>query len=109
MPEDNTLFIAPAAYARLLEGQATLRTTVDPRVQAAQLLGVASVLVAPLRDASALAVVAQAACAVQARRLTGISTGSEDFDTVVRGRGRFGSKVIEAKGVQVLRAGSAPA
>lgn len=105
--EGSRLFVAPAVWARLIEGQATLRTTVDPRAQAAQLLGVTSVDVTPVK-AGKLAILAHADSLVQPRRIAGIRSGVEDFDDIVEGRIKFGSKVLDANTVQVLNDGAAP-
>lgn len=101
-----TLFVKPAVWARLTEGVATLRSSVDPRATAAGILGVARVEVTPITGALAIAAVETGA--VQARRLIGVRTTQEDFDKVVEGRVKLGSKVLAEGLVRVLLDGAEP-
>jgi hypothetical protein len=65
----TVLYIDPVPWARLLQA-ATLQTAVDPRVQAAILLGYEAVEVTPITGA--LAVQQHRACAAQAKRIIGV-------------------------------------
>lgn len=104
LTEDNTLFIAPAVWGTLLKDVGVLRVSVDARVQAANLLGVKRVIVAPITDA--LAVFAHSSGVVLARRLASVNTRQEDVDVTVIGRVKVGAKVLDANAVQVLKDGA---
>jgi hypothetical protein len=104
--EDVHLFVTPMLWSRLITGQATLKSAQDPRTTAKTLLGVASVEVVPMTGAIAIA--AHGAAVAQARRLIGVKTETEDFDTIVEGRIKLGTKVLATDGVQVLVEGTEP-
>lgn len=106
LTEDNTLYIAPAVWGRLIKGVETLRVGINPKEQAAVLLGVARVVVAPITGA--LAIVAHSSGLVGARRIASIKQHETAIDTEIVGRIKCGAKVLNADAVQTLLDGTAP-
>lgn len=104
LTEDNTLYITPAVWGRLIKGVETLRVGINPKEQAAVLLGVKRVVVAPLTGA--LAIVAHASGLVGARRIVSIKQHETAIDTEIVGRIKCGAKVLDADAVQVLLDGA---
>ncbi|WP_164700848.1 hypothetical protein [Modestobacter sp. KNN46-3] len=94
------LEVKPAVWATLIKGIATLRSAQDPREVAKTLLGLARVRVANLP--SAKATLSHPDAAAQARVLSGIRSGMEDFDEIVEGRVKLGTEVLEPAAVLVL-------
>lgn len=104
LTEDNTLYIAPAVWGRLIKGVETLRVGINPNEQAAVLLGVARVVVAPITGA--LAIVAHSSGLVGARRIASIKQHETPIDTEIVGRIKCGAKVLNADAVQTLLDGA---
>jgi len=100
LTEDSTLYIAPAFYNTVVKDVATLRVGIDPRVQAATILGAKRVVVTPITGA--LAIAAHTSGLVGARRIASIRKTDGPVDTTITGRIKCGAKVLDADAVQVL-------
>lgn len=100
---DLVLYIRAGVWAKLIEDVAALRGGADPRATAATLLGVGRVRIVAFPTATTLATIAHPAAIAAARVLSGVRQDREDFDEIVEGRIKYGTKVIEAGAVRVLR------
>lgn len=98
--EDYVLYVRPSVWAKLITDVANLRSAADPRAAAAQLLGVSKVRVVNLP--TALAVLSHRGAVAQAKVLSGIREDQEDFDRIVEGRIKVGTKVLDAGAALVL-------
>lgn len=104
---DVVAYFDAEVWNTLIGAVETLRYAIDQQEAAAKLLGVTKVRVVNL-PAGVLAVFAHRGAVAQAKILNGIKSTVEDFDTLVEGRVKVGTNVLEAAAVRVIRDGVAP-
>jgi hypothetical protein len=94
------LYIDAEVWNTLIGGIASLGTAVNAQERAAQLLGVDKVYEVNLTEAHA--VFAHRGSVAQAKVLSGIRSAQEDFDSIVEGRIKVGTNVLDPGAVRVL-------
>lgn len=102
--EDFVLYIARTQWAKLIKGEGTLKSVKNPQEEATSLLGVSKVRLVNLPGANDVAVVAHRGSVVVARILSGIREAQEDFDSIVEGRIKIGTNVLDKGAIRVIRA-----
>lgn len=105
------MWVGASFFARLCSGAAVLRGSNDPLAQAVRLAGVSKVIEVPdevMKDAGALAIVANTNAAVHARVLDQLHEQRVDADVELFTRVRYGSHVTDSGAVVALVDGIEP-
>lgn len=101
--EDYVLHVRSVVWARLIRDMASLRGQGDPRKVAADLLNIPTVRNVNLP--TALAAISHRGAVAQAKVLSDVDQTREDFDDIVEGRVKVGTKVLDEDAVLVLTDG----